>query len=255
VTRNAPPPEAPAQRATRRTGGRALVLRAREDALRTAAKLREMGFDPLLSPVLEIVATGATAPLGRFDAVLASSAKGIECLGPVDASLKAMPFHAVGAKTATAAQARGFAPDIVAGAAEAILPLLLARYAAPAHFLYLAGRERQPTLEAGLRAAGHAITAVDVYEARAAAALSDEARAAIETGGVAVALHYSRRSVEIFLGLVAAAGLTPRLPMMSHVALSEDVAAPLRALGLVTAVAAKPDEAHLLACAAEIIHG
>ena len=32
--------------------------------------------------------------------------------------------------------------------------MLLAAYAKPAHLLYLAGRDRQPTLEAGLRAAG-----------------------------------------------------------------------------------------------------
>jgi uroporphyrinogen-III synthase len=232
---------------------RVLVLRAREDAARTAGKLRETGYEPVLSPVLEIVATGAPLPEGRYDAVLASSAKGIECLGADDAAvLTALPFHAVGAKTAAAAQARGFRPDIIAGNAEAILPLLLARYSSPAHFLYLAGRDRQPMLEAGLRAAGHEISAVNVYEARAAERLTDETREAIASGDIAIALHYSRRSVEIFLTLVDAAGLAPKLSRMAHVALSDDVAAPLRALGLAPAVAAKPNEAHLLARAAEV---
>jgi uroporphyrinogen-III synthase len=231
---------------------RILVLRAREDAARTAGKLRDLEFDPVLSPVLAIVATGATAPQGRYDAVLASSAKGIECLGDEAAELNTLPFHAVGAKTAAAAKAFGFRPDIVAGNAEAILPLLLARYPKPAHFLYFAGRDRQPLLESGLRAAGHAVTAVDVYEARAAVSLTSEARAAIDAGTIDIALHYSRRSVEIFLGLAEAAGLTPKLAGMAHVALSEDVAAPLRALGLDPAVAAKPNEAHLLACAADV---
>jgi uroporphyrinogen-III synthase len=231
---------------------RVLVLRAREDAARTAGKLREMGYEPVLSPVLEIVATGAALPDDRYDAVLASSAKGIECLGEEGGRLTTLPFHAVGAKTAAAAKARGFRPDIIAGNAKAILPLLLARYPNAADFLYLAGRDRQPMLEAGLRAAGHEISAVDVYDARAAERLTDDARAAIGAGDIALALHYSRRSVEIFLTLVDAAGLTPKLTEMAHVALSEDVAAPLRALGLAPAVAAKPNEANLLACAAAV---
>jgi uroporphyrinogen-III synthase len=230
---------------------RVLVLRAREDATRTAGKLREMGFEPVLSPVLEIVATGAALPEGHYDAVLASSAKGVECLGEQSASLKALPFHAVGAKTAAVAKACGFRPDIIAGNAEAILPLLLERYATPAQFLYLAGRDRQPMLEAGLRAAGHVVTAINVYEALAAETLTDEARAMIEAGAIGIALHYSRRSVDIFLALVDAAGLTSRLSKMAHVALSEDVATPLRAFGLDPAVAAKPNEANLLACAAK----
>jgi len=58
--------------------------------------------------------------------------------------------------------------------------------------------------------------------------------------------------VDIFLALVDAAGLTSRLSKMAHVALSEDVATPLRAFGLDPAVAAKPNEAKLLACAAKI---
>jgi uroporphyrinogen-III synthase len=230
---------------------RVLVLRAREDATRTAGKLREMGFEPVLSPVLEIVATGAALPDGHYDAVLASSAKGVEGVEGAGArveALKALPFHAVGAKTAAVAKAHGFRPDIVAGNAEAILPLLLERYARPAHFLYLAGRDRQPMLEAGLRSAGHVVTAVDVYEARAMGSLTEEAQAAIGTGAIGIALHYSRRSVEIFLALVEAADLTPRLAAMAHVALSADVATPLRALGLAPLVAAKPNEAHLLNC-------
>lgn len=229
------------------------MLRAREDAARTAAKLQEMGCEPLLSPVLEIAATGAAIPAGAYDAVLASSAKGVECAGPETHLLKSLSFHAVGAKTAAAAQAEGWRPDIVAGNAEAILPLLLDRYRAPAHFLYLAGRDRQAALEAGLRAGGHAITAVEVYEARAAERLSDEAIASMREGAVDIALHYSRRSAELFLNLAGAAFLTPHLARMAHVALSEDVARPLRAIGLNPAVAAKPDEAGLLAAARDAL--
>lgn len=231
----------------------ALLLRAHEDAARSGEKLRTLGYAPILSPVLEIAATNAPVPAGDYDAVLASSAKGIEAVADFS-QLAALPFHLVGAKTAAAARARGLSPQIVAGAAEAILPLLLAAYAKPAHFLYLAGRDRQPTLEAGLRAAGHRITAVDVYEARAATALTEAARMALRANKIDVALHYSRRSVEIFLRLVDAEKLTPALASIRTLALSEDVATPLRAQGISVEVAEKPDEAGLFALLATPPH-
>lgn len=223
-----------------------LVLRAREDALRTSEKLRSAGFTPVISSVLDIAATHAPVALGAYDAVLVSSAKGIESAGPGADPFKTLPLHAVGAKTAKAAEDAGWRPRIVAGAAEAILPLLIAHYPAPAHFLYLAGRDRQAALETGLTAAGHRITAVNVYEARAATSLSEEARSALQSGKVGAALHYSRRSADIFLQLATAAGLSGGLSAFPHIALSADVAKPLEALGLDVFLAEKPDEAHLL---------
>lgn len=202
---------------------------------------------------MEFGAAGAFIPPGAYDAVLASSAKGIDCAGTDAEPYKSLPLHAVGAKTAKAAEERGWRPDIVAGKAEAILPLLLARYPTPVHFLYLAGRDRQAALEAGLRGAGHAVTAVDVYEARAAEALSDQARLALAAGEIDIALHYSRRSAEIFLRLASAAGLTAELGRIVHVALSQDVAAPLEAAGLSVSCAEAPDEAHLLKAAAALL--
>ena len=224
---------------------RVLVLRAREDAERTAEKLRAMGCKPLLFPVIEIAATGAAKPPGAYDAVLASSAKGLE-LADNASALQALPLHVVGARTAQAAQQLGWRPDLVAGHAAALLPPLLARYATAARFLYLAGRDRQGDLETGLREAGHEVEIVETYEAREAHALSDEAKAAITAGAIDVALHYSRRSAEIFLSLAQAAGLDERLRGMTHFALSENVAEPLAGVGLPVSVAQTPDEASLL---------
>lgn len=222
-----------------------LVLRAADDAARTAEKLRVLDCAAVLSPVLEIAATDAVIPDTPHDAILVTSAKGVEFSGE-PRPLSASPLHAVGEKTAQAARARGLHPDIVAGSAEAMLPLLLARYRHPTRFLYLAGRDRQPVLESGLRAAGHAVHVVEVYEARAARALTPEAVAALAERRLTAALHYSRRSVELFLALAEAAGVDSALRGFPHIALSDHVAAPLRQRGLETLVAAKPDEASLL---------
>jgi uroporphyrinogen-III synthase len=220
---------------------RVLVLRAREDAERTASRLRAMGFTPLLSPVLEIVGTGAAIPRGPFDAVLATSAKGLEfCARPGE--LQSLPLHAVGARTGEIAREIGWRLDLLAGDASALAPLIHARYGTPARFLYLAGRDRQSDLETGLRAAGHDVTIVETYEARAATALAPVALDALAKGEIAAALHYSRRSAEIFVKLARDAGLTEALAEIDHLALSREAASPLPR----ARIAERPDEEHLL---------
>jgi uroporphyrinogen-III synthase len=220
---------------------RVLVLRARADAARTAVKLRAMGFAPLLSPVLEIVATGAGTAESVFDAVLATSAKGLEfCAEPGGA--QSLPLHAVGARTAQVAQSLGWRPDLVAGDAHALTPLILARYKTPARFLYLAGRDRQDDLETGLRASGHDVTIVETYEARAAMALAPQIFDALAKGEIDAALHYSKRSAEIFVALARDAGLTEALGEVDHLALSKDAASPLPC----ARISERPDEEHLL---------
>jgi len=222
------------------------VLRAADDAARTAQKLRALEFEPILSPVLDIAATGAQIPQEAYDAALASSAKGVELAQSAEA-FKVLPLHAVGEKTAQAARALAWRTDIVAGNAEAILPLLLARHPEPAYFLYLAGCDRQPTLEAGLKAAGHRVVAAEVYEARAAKALSKEAIDAIAAGEIDAVLHYSRRSAEIFLSLAKAAGILQKARAALHLALSHAVAKPLLCEDFPNVgVAERPDEAHLM---------
>ncbi len=200
-----------------------------------------MGFTPLLSPVLEIVGTGAAIPRGPFDAVLATSAKGLEfCAEPGES--RTLPLHAVGARTAQIAKELGWRPDLLAGDARGLPPLIHARYATPARFLYLAGHDRQSDLETGLRAAGHDVTIVETYEARAATALAPAALEALAKGEIAAALHYSKRSAEIFVKLSRDAGLTDALVEIDHLALSREAASPLPR----AKIAERPDEEHLL---------
>ena len=231
---------------------RILVLRARDDAERTGAKLRAMGFEPLLAPVLEIVPTGAEVPAGPFDAVLATSAKGVTHFA--HQALEA-PLCVVGARTAQVARDLGWRIELVASDAKELLSLIRTRQKAPARFLYLAGRDRKADLERGLRAAGLETTVVETYAARAATALPQEVIEALAKGEIAAALHYSRRSAEIFVALAQKAGLSEALRKLHHLAFSQDVAAPLEC-GLARSVhiAEKPDEEHLLAALSARTH-
>ena len=140
------------------------------------------------------------------------------------------------------AEELGWRPDLLAGDARGLPPLIHARYATPARFLYLAGRDRQSDLETGLRAAGHDVTIVETYEARAATALAPAALEALAKGEIAAALHYSKRSAEIFVKLARDAGLTKALGEIDHLALSREAASPLPR----ARIAERPDEEHLL---------
>lgn len=222
------------------------MLRARQDAERTGAKLRSLGYEPLISPVLEIVATAAKAPQGAFDAVLATSAKGVE-LARFSFPL---PLYALGARALEAAEARGWRAGAAAKDATALAALLIEIFPSPARFLYLAGRDRKDELEIRLGAAGHDVRVVETYEARAAATLSEAVLAALAAEDVYATLHYSRRSAEIFVRLTLGRedpALLVKLHNSKHFALSADVAAPLRReLAIEPAIAAAPDEDSLL---------
>jgi uroporphyrinogen-III synthase len=226
---------------------RVLVLRAQADAERTAEKLVLRGFAPILSPVLEIAPTGARLPHERFDAAIVTSANAPTHATP-EALALGLPLYVVGARTARAAEALGWHVAIVAEDAAALATEICARHAGSrGNFLYLAGRDRRNTLEAALRAAGHCVETVEVYAARAATALTQEAARAIAMGDVDSVLHYSRRSAEIFLSLVEGAGLSQKIVGARHFALSEEVAIPLSRLpDGAPEIAQRPDEEHLL---------
>lgn len=225
-----------------------LVMRARADAERTAVKVRQLGFTPVISPVLEILATGAPIPKGPFDAALATSAKAFEHAGGDLSSLRSVKLFVVGARTGQAAMRAGLHVRATAPDAATLTAALHAAHTKPTRFLYLAGRDRKNDLERALRETGHNVSAVEVYAAEAAQALSDEAIAALTRGDIGAILHYSPRSAAIFLELATKAGLTENVRGLTHLALSDDVARPLREEGCARIIVAKePDEEHLLA--------
>ncbi len=223
-----------------------LLLRAAPDAARSAAELQKRGHRPLLSPVIEIVPTGLPLPSGPFEAVIASSAQAFKFLAPEEVErLRDLPLLCVGSRTAAAALKSGFrAASLIAPDAKSLTPLVAAKYAAPAHFIYLAGEDRKPDLEEDLVAAQFQITVHETYSAEAAEKLAPAAVSALEYREIDAILHYSRRSAEIFLGLAAEAKLD--LEQTAHFCLSADVAAPLVEAGQPHVIIADtPDETAL----------
>ena len=227
---------------------RIALMRAEDDAAATAAELAARGYEAVIAPAIAIRALPAALPQGPFDALVATSPRAIRALGQGErAGLAATPLYVAGARAARAGRDAGLALAGEPAADAAALAERLARTLPPgARLLYLAGRDRKPTLEAALAAAGLVVQAVELYAAEAREAWS--AREAEAVAGSDGALHYSHRTAALAIALAARAGLAERFRALLHVCLSADVAEPLAADGaarIVSAVAA--DEAHLLA--------
>ena len=221
---------------------RVIVTRARGDAARTAAALRARGHEPLLSPVLEFVATGAAIDHGQAQALIATSAHAFEFLPQADAArLAPLPLFVVGARTAKAATDAGLAPPrLIAASALELAQQIATALIAPAHLLYRAGHDRKPDLEAALQALGHVIDVAETYEARAVEALSPETAQALARGEVDAVLHFSRRSAQLFAACAAKAGLATQAVGLRHICISRDAA-----LGAGAIIAPTPDSAGL----------
>jgi uroporphyrinogen-III synthase len=224
---------------------RILLTRAKADAQRTATKLGVLGHQAIISPVIEVVATGAALPNGAFDAIIATSA---HALTTGARSLAKIPLYAVGERTREAAERGGWsAPVHVRENAQALIALLRSDLPRGQHVLYLAGRDRKPDIEAAAQEIGLDLQLAETYAAHQILSLTSEAEGAVRDGDVDAVLHYSHRSAELFIALVKRAELWPQAALLRHYALSNDVATPLIAAGAQTFVAAEPHEDDLLA--------
>jgi uroporphyrinogen-III synthase len=223
------------------------LTRPIEDAGRSVEALRARGFEPILAPVMTLRATGAAPPDEVFDALLATSANAFVWLGAdTAAGLTGLTLYVAGERTAAAAAAAGFGEaEAVAADAIGLAAVVAARLPHASRVLYLTGRDRKGDLEATLGALGYRVVATEVYAAEARAAWSAaEARAFATCGAVA---HYSRRSAELAAVLAERAGLGVYFRAMLHACLSQDAAAPLRAIGATRiAVASDPRESSLI---------
>lgn len=229
-----------------------LLTRASDEAMRSAAKLAAAGHSTLLSPVLEMVPTGAQWPSGVIDGVLATSAQAFELFSdspdwPLPEARRLMPLYLVGERTHQAAVERGFSgPVSIEPDAKGLAAKVVALHSTPARLVYLAGRDRKPDLERTLAEAGHDVEVVEVYAAQAAEDLTEAAIAALDSGEIGAVLHYSRRSAEIFRDLAQSAGLDIR--GHTHVAISQDAAVPLWDTRCTEVhVAEKPNEQAMIA--------
>jgi uroporphyrinogen-III synthase len=160
---------------------RVAVLRPEPGASATLRRARQLGLDAFALPLFELRSLPWTAPSAdQFDALLLTSANAVRLAGKQLASLRTLPAHTVGERTAAAARAAGLS---VASVGSKGVDALLASLPAELRLLHLCGEERREPEQAG-----QVITAQPVY---AAAAIDDVDHAALRGS---VALVHSPRA-------------------------------------------------------------
>jgi uroporphyrinogen-III synthase len=225
---------------------RVLVTRPEPDGERTAMKLRALGHDVMLAPLLRVEAIDADLG-GTWDAVALTSMNAVRAVAghPALERVLACPVYAVGGRTADAAFAQGFTNVVSAnGDLSDLVRLMKTHLHGGTRVLYFAGEDRSGDLVGELGPADIAVATRVVYRAVAASQFPAEVRAALAAGTIDGVLHFSRRTAAIYLACAAVSGVTARALAPGHYCLSRQVAEPLVAAGARQVyVAEEPTEA------------
>ncbi|CCV10693.1 uroporphyrinogen-III synthase [Mesorhizobium sp. STM 4661] len=142
-----------------------LVTRPEPGASRTARRLQDKGFQPILLPLTETVPVDGGAVPANAVAVAVTSANALRhAPKELIAALAALPCHAVGKRTAAAAREAGFlSVSEGPGDAEALAGALAGSLSGKT-IAYLCGRVRFATFEERLEAATMHVRAVETYD-------------------------------------------------------------------------------------------
>ncbi len=194
---------------------RLLLVREREDAERTAARLAAIGCEGVILPLFETRRLDPEPPDGPFAAILATSRHAVPWLAARFAGFGG-PVLAVGEASADALRRAGFA-DVRAGPGRAgdLAPLAdaLPRRAGE-RFLYAAGRVRLPDLERGFAERGLPLAVAEVYAAEPLEPSRRDLAALLGRGPLDGVLLLSREQARALAGLLARAPalLSPEAP-------------------------------------------
>lgn len=203
------------------------VTRARPGASETAQRVRALGHEPVVAPVLEVRPLEARIDLADVAALAFTSRNGVEAFARLS-QRRDLPVFAVGDATAEAARAQGFAAvRSAAGDVEALANLI---DAGPA--LCPTAAEPAADLAAMLKARGVPARSIAVYET---VPLHPDAPA------VDAVLIHSPKAARIVGTLV-----DPSANRL-YLCISDKAAQPLRNAGHQNVLSARfPDEAGLL---------
>lgn len=230
---------------------RILVTRPEPDAARTAERLRTLGHEPVIAPLLVIVPNAPPADIADPAALVLTSRNAVTALSgwPQASHWHDRPVFVTGRGTGEAARAAGFADVRSAdGDADDLAARVMSEVGPEVGpILYPAARDRADTFMAKLRAAGYDIRVVEAYRADIVPAFDADVREALRSGRIDVVLLYSRRTAEAYRRAVERAGLESAVRRIRICALSHRVAEPVASLVDTVDVARHPDEDGLMA--------
>ncbi len=223
---------------------RILVTRPVEDGEAIAARLRALGHEPLLAPLLAFEPIAGPEPdFTGVQAILASSANGIRALVRRSARRDIAVF-AVGPQTTEEAKQAGFTDVRNADGDARALADAAARWTTPdkGALLHVCGEEAPGTLGDDLIARGFEVRRAILYRMRAATDFAPDIQAALPA--LDAVLLFSPRTAKIFAELVRS-----RMPRhLVALCISPATAAVLEGENFAEIrVAARPNQAELLA--------
>lgn len=228
---------------------RVLVTRPEADARRTAKRLKALGHEAVVDPLLKIEAVEFEPITGRYDGVVITSTNAIRVADEKTiAALLSLPLYAVGMQSGEAGREAGFR-DVKAGGGDAAALAAMLRKSLPAgaRLLYLAGAARAQDLAALVKGAGIEIEMRVVYRAVPAERLGENTIAFLRGGKIGAVLHYSCRSAKNFALLTEKEKLLPEARALRHLCISDAAAAPLQSADYRVEVAHEPSEDALFA--------
>lgn len=229
---------------------RVLVTRPIDDARRTAARLLELGHEPIIAPLLEIrLDNDADVNLVDIGAIVATSSNGIRALARLT-ERRDLPVFAVGEQTALTARELGFVHLRNSDGDAAALARAIPGWIAPrgGTLLHVCGKENAGTLAESLNALGYAVRSLELYHAAPVEKLPAPAVDALQARSLDRVLLYSPRTAEVLATLVDREGLADSCRTLIACCISKAAADRLRSLPLQgVRIASRPDQEHLLA--------
>jgi uroporphyrinogen-III synthase len=227
---------------------RLLVTRPIDDSEKLAVKLRALGHDPVIAPVMTVRYRDAPLELDGVQAILATSANGIRALARLRPR-RDIEVFAVGPQTAETARDAGFATVASAdGDAVALAETVAARLdPARGALFHAAGEETAGRLRQRLEARGFTIATQILYEAEPVTHLPATAKDALKSDLPDGVLVFSPRSAKILAVLIAEAGLAQHCTRLVAFCISVAAAEGLSPLAFArVAVAGAPNEDAML---------
>lgn len=207
---------------------RVLVTRPEPGASRTAARLKVLGFVPVVLPLtrIEPVPPADWPAPSKVGAVAIASANAVRH-APAGRlrGIAHLPTYAVGEKTGAAAREAGLAvADAGAGDAESLVQRIAAAMKGGTCVLILCGRVRRDGLEEGLLQAGFAVELVETYDTLPLSPSQTDIDAVLERAPVEAVLFYSAFAAAEFARLIARTSTAGPFDGARYFAISERVA-------------------------------
>lgn len=222
-----------------------LVTRAEPGAAETAERLADLGYRPIVSPVLAIAPLSPAPELDLADicGLIFTSANGVRAFAGMSRR-RDLPAWCVGPATEAAAAEAGFARiECAHGDADALVAYILGQDSGEGTLLHIANDAAAGQVARRLSEAGRPARFLALYTTRPQATLALEAATAFGTGTIRAVLIHSAKGAEAFAALADGVDLGA----VSLVAVSQRAAGPARHLGFARVlVAGAPNESALL---------